>query len=73
VGTARALPTPVETANDLLLSETSHTLWKGEGVGAVVEWPANSPDLNPIEKLWNWLKNTVAEDNQTHRKSLEQH
>ncbi|KAH7699637.1 hypothetical protein AAVH_33258, partial [Aphelenchoides avenae] len=29
----------------------------------VVEWPAQSPDLNPIENLWNIVKRKIGRKN----------
>jgi hypothetical protein len=23
------------------------------------DWPPSSPDLNPIEKVWRWMKNEI--------------
>jgi len=31
----------------------------------LLEWPENSPDLNPIENFWTELKNRVAEKHPT--------
>ena len=27
-----------------------------------LDWPPNSPDLNPIENIWSYMKNIIARD-----------
>ena len=38
----------------------------------ILDWPGNSPDLNPIANLWTVLKNKVSERQPTNAKTLEQ-
>ena len=35
--------------------------WLREEQTPILEWPRNSPDLNPIENAWNLMKNKVQE------------
>uniref|UniRef100_A0AAZ3NT21 Tc1-like transposase DDE domain-containing protein n=2 Tax=Oncorhynchus tshawytscha TaxID=74940 RepID=A0AAZ3NT21_ONCTS len=45
--------------------------FKGENLN-VLEWPSQSPDLNPIENLWYDLKIAVHQRNSSNFKELEQ-
>ena len=38
----------------------------------ILDWPGNSPELNPVENLWTVLKNKVSERQPTNAKMLEQ-
>ena len=38
----------------------------------ILDWPGNSPDLNPIENLWTVLKDKVTEKQPTNTKELEE-
>ena len=37
----------------------------------LIKWPGNSPDLNPIENCWIWMKKQLREENNTSVPMLE--
>lgn len=49
--------------NDPKHSSTIIKEWFSEENIRVLDWPAQSPDLNPIENLWNDVKNKIAQQN----------
>ena len=57
--------------NDLKHTAKATLEWfKGKHLN-VLEWPSQSPDLNPIEKLWSDLKIAVHQRNPSNLKELE--
>lgn len=47
---------------DLAACHTSHKVknFMAKNKLKVLEWPGNSPDLNPIENLWSVIKNRLG-------------
>jgi hypothetical protein len=41
-------------------SKYTKTWLRDHGI-AFINWPPNSPDLNPIEIVWNWMKQWIQE------------
>ncbi len=41
------------------------------GVRLLADWPANSPDLNPIEHVWSWMTTYVDKEAPTDKRTLE--
>lgn len=47
------------------------TRWlRQQGIETLEPWPGSSPDLNPIENLWMYLKQKVSELNVTSEQEL---
>ena len=47
--------------------------WKKDNGVTQLEWPSQSPDVNPLENAWAVLKANVASHNPKNRKSLVRH
>ncbi len=38
----------------------------------LIDWPGNSPDLNPIENCWSWMKGQLVNSTSTNLKELQE-
>ncbi len=57
---------------DLAPTYTAKSWFNDHGVG-VLDWPANSPDLNPIENLWGIVKRKMRNKRPKNADEAESH
>lgn len=69
---ARSLPTEWLFQHDNDPKHCSRVVktWQSSNHIKILEWPAQSPDLNPIENLWGIIKRVVAAKKPSNKSSL---
>src|SRR2546421_4624137 len=59
-------------SNRIMILNRIAKTFLNDNVPEVMDWPSNSPDLNPIENLWNIVKTNVEKRMPDNRGDLEQ-